>query len=114
MEKQQMIDQAKNSLSPFETANVVDFLQHLTFKSAMDRPLLIAFFLLVAFYAVVKRSKFVLLFLFAAIAIMLLVKYTLSPEVVGSGMSLSATMPFIGGGLAIGVALIYLIFIRHD
>lgn len=114
MEKQQILDQAKDKLSPFETGNIVDFIQHLTLKSAMEHPLIIVIFLLFAFYAVVRRSKVVLLFLFAAISIMLLVRYTLSPEMVGGGLTIASTLPFIAGGLAIGGALIYFVFIKTD
>jgi uncharacterized MnhB-related membrane protein len=114
MEKQQMIETAKEKLTPFETGNMIDFIQHLTLKSAMEHPIVIVIFLLFAVYAVVTRSKFVLLFLFATISIMLLVRYTLAPDVVGGELSVKATLPFIAGGLAIGGALIYLTFIKHD
>ena len=114
MGKQQIIDQAKEKLTPFETGNIVDFIQNLTLKSVMEHPLIIVVFLIFAFYAVVRRSKFVLLFLFSAISIMLLVRFTLSPEVVGGGLTVGSTLPFIVGGLAIGGALIYFTFIKND
>jgi hypothetical protein len=114
MEKQQMLDQATDKLAPFETGHVVDFIQHLTLKSAMEQPWIIVIFLLFAFYAVVKKSKFVLLFLFSAISIMLLVRYTLSPEMVGGGLTVESTLPFAAGGLVIGGAIIYLTFIKND
>ncbi len=114
MEKERLVETAKEKLTPFETGNIIDFIQHLTLKSAMEHPLIIVVFLLFAIFAVVTRSKFILLFLFAVISIMLLVRYTLSPEVVGGGISLSSTLPFLGGGLVIGGALIYLAFIKHD
>lgn len=114
MKKEQMLQTAQEKLAPFETGNVVDFIQNLTLKSAMEHPLIIVIFLLFAFYAVVRRSKFVLLFLFAAISIMLLVRYTLSPEMVGGGLTISSTLPFAAGGLVIGAALVYLAFIKHD
>lgn len=114
MEKQQMVEQAKEKLTPFETSNIIDFIQHLTLKSAMEHPLIILVFLGFALYAVISRSKFVLLFLFAAISIMLLVRYTLSPEMVGGGLTVSSMLPFAAGGIVIGGALIYLTFIKHD
>lgn len=114
MEKEQMLQAAKEKLTPLETGNLIDFIQNLTLKSAMEHPLIIVIFLIFAFYAVVRRSKFVLLFLFAAISIMLLVRYTLSPEMVGGGLTLKSTLPFAAGGVVIGVALIYLSFIKHD
>lgn len=114
MEKERLVETAKEKLTPFETGNIIDFIQNLTLKSAMEHPLIIGVFLLFAVYAVVTRSKFILLFLFSVISIMLLVRYTLSPEVVGGGISLSSTLPFLGGGLLIGGALIYLAFIKHE
>ena len=114
MEKQQIIEKAKDKLAPLETGNVFDFIQHMSPQTFTDHPLVIVAFLIIGFYAFIKRSKFVLLFLFAAISIMLLVRFTLTPDVVGGGLSVAATLPFIGGGLAIGGALIYLTFIKHD
>jgi hypothetical protein len=62
---------------------------------------------------VIKRSKPVLLSLFAAISIMFLVRFTLpgSEEV---ELSLSSTLPFAFGGVAIGGVLIYFSFIKSD
>lgn len=114
MEKQQMVEQAKESLTPFETGNIVEFIQHITLKSAMEQPLLICIFLIFAFYAVVKRSKPVLILLFAVISIMILVRYTLSPEMVGGGLTLESMLPFIAGGVVTGGALVYFTFIKSD
>lgn len=114
MEKQQLLDQAKEKLSPLETGNVVDFIQNMNMKSLMDHPLVLLLFVVFTFYAVVRKSKFVLLFLFSAIAIMLLVRYTLSPDVVGGELSVKSALPFVVGGLAIGGALIYFTFIKHE
>jgi hypothetical protein len=114
MEKQQIIDQAKDKLSPFETGNVADFIQNMSMQSLIDHPLVLLIFLVIGFYAVVKKSKFVLLFLFSAIAIMLLIRYTLTPEAVGGDLSLRSMLPFICGGLAIGGALIYLTLIKSE
>jgi hypothetical protein len=114
MEKQQMLDQAKESLAPFETGNIVDLIQTLNLKSIMEHPLIMLLFLIFAFYAIVRRSKFVLLFLFASISIMLLVRYTLSPELVGGGLTIGSILPFAFCGLVIGGVLIYLTFIKHD
>lgn len=114
MQKEQMLDKAKEQLSPFETGHIVDFIQHLTLKSAMENPIIIIFFLIIAFYAIIRRSKFVLVFILGAIMIMLLIRYTLSPEQVGGELSVSTTLPFVGGGLAIGAVLIYLTFIKHE
>lgn len=114
MEKQQMLDQAKERLTPFETGNIVDFIQHFDTQKAMDHPLMVILFLIFGFYAFIKRSKPVLLLLFTAIAIILLVRYTLAPETLSQGLTVQASLPFALGGLAIGGAFIYLVFIKHD
>ena len=114
MEKQQMLEHAKEKLTPFETGNIVDLIQTLNLKTIMEHPLIMLLFLIFAFYAIVRRSKFVLLFLFASISIMLLVRYTLSPELVGGGLTVGSTLPFAFGGLVVGGVLIYLTFIKHD
>jgi hypothetical protein len=114
MEKEQMVEQAKEHLTPFETGNIIDFIQHLTLKSAMDNPVLVVVFLGLVFYAVVKRSKLVLLFLFTVVSIVLLIKYTLSPEILEGGLTLESMLPFVGGGVVIGIVFIYFAFIQHD
>lgn len=114
MEKQQLLGQVKETLTPFETANVIDFIQNLTLKSAMEQPWLIGIFLVFAFYAVIRRSKVVLIFLFAGISIILLVRFTLAPEVVGGGLTVGSVLPFAAGGIVIGGALIYFSFIKGD
>jgi hypothetical protein len=113
MEKGELLKKAEEAASPFETEHIVEFIKNLTFKSAMENPWLIALFLVFFFYAVIKRSKPVLLFLFAAIAIMFLVRFTL-PSSEGAELSLSSTIPFALGGLVIGGVLIYFTFIKGD
>jgi len=113
MDKQQVLEKAEKTLKPFETQNIVDFVQHLTFKSAMANPWFIGIFMVLSFYAFYKRSKPVLLLLFASIAIMFLVRFTLTGEA-GDEVTLSSTLPFAFGGLTIGGALIYFMFIKGD
>ncbi len=113
MEKEELLKQTEHVFSPLETGNVVNFIKNLTFKSAMENPLIIGFFLVIFFYAVVKRSKPVLLFMFAAISIMLLVRFTLSGQE-GNELTLGSTIPFAFGGLVIGGVLIYFSFIKGD
>ncbi len=113
MEKEQMLDQAKTALTPFETENMVKFLHNLTFKSAMENPWVIGIFMILSFYAFYKKSKPVLIFLFAAIAVMFLVRFTLTADA-GNELTLSSTLPFAFGALAIGAGLIYFIFIKGE
>ncbi len=113
MEKEAVLDKAKTALAPFETENVFNFMRNLSLKSAMENPVVIGLFLVIFFFAVVKRSKPVLIFLFAVVAIMFLVRFTL-PADQGNELSLRSTLPFAFGGLAIGAALIYFMFIKGD
>jgi hypothetical protein len=112
MDKEALMQKTAETLSPFETANVVDFLKHLTVKSALGNPWIMGVFVIVAFYAIVVRSKFVLSILFTAVSLLLLVRYTMPAE--GDGMSLSSTLPFAFGGIFIGAVLIYLNFIKTE
>ena len=112
MEKQELITKTKDALSPFETEHVIKFLQNLTMKSAMENPWIIGGFLIIFFYAVVKRSKFVLLALFSVIAVMVLVRFAFPPA--GEELNLSSTLPFVFGGLVIGGVLLYFNFVKTE
>ncbi|MBJ6725396.1 hypothetical protein [Geomesophilobacter sediminis] len=112
MEKAALVEKTRDALRPFETANVVDFVKHLTVKSAITNPWFVTVFLILAFYAIIKRSKFVLSVLFTACALLLLIHYTLPTD--SEGLTLSSTLPFAFGGLAIGAVLIYLYFIKTE
>jgi hypothetical protein len=112
MEKQEMLEKARETLQPFETEQIVNFIRTLSVKSAMEHPLFFVLILLFLIYGIVKRSKFVLLFLFASVSIMLLVRYFMPVE--GDQLDVKSTLPFAFGGLAIGAALIYFTFIRSD
>lgn len=113
MEKQEMVDKAKETLTPFETQNIVTFIKHLTLKGAMENPWIIGVLVLLIFYGVVKRSKFVLSIVFAAVSIALLIRLTL-PSGEGNELTLGSTIPFALGGLVIGAFLIYFIFIKSE
>jgi hypothetical protein len=112
MANQDLLDKTKETLSPFQTEHIIHFLKSLTLKSAMENPWLIAAFLIIFFYAVIKRSKFVLLTLFTVIALMVLMRYTFPTG--GDELSLSSTLPFVFGALLIGVVILYFNFIKTD
>ena len=111
MEKGEMLRKATETLSPFETAHIMQFLRALTVRSALSSPWFIGIFLVISFYAVVVRSKFVLCALFTCISLLLLVHYTMPT---GDGLALSTTLPFAFGALAIGGFIIYLYFIKTE
>lgn len=112
METQTWIEKLKVVLTPFETQNMANFIRNLNSKTIMENPWIIAVFLIIFFYAVIKRSKPVLLFLFACITIAVLVRFTMPAE--GDGLSLRSTIPFAFGALAIGGVLIYFSFIKAE
>lgn len=113
MNKQDMLDKGKEALAPFETQNIVAFVKNLTLKGAMENPWIIGIFAILVFYAVIKRSKAVLAFLFAVVSIAILIRLTL-PSGEGNELSLGATLPFAFGGLVIGGFLIYFLFIKSE
>jgi len=114
MEKEKMLSKAQEHLAPFETSNIIDFIRNFNTQTAAEHPLIALLLVILAFYAFIKRSKPLLLLIFSTISIMLLVRFTLTAETLEKGISLQSTLPFIGGGLLIGVALIYLMFISND
>lgn len=113
MDKQEMLNKGQEALTPFETQNIVTFVKNLTLKGAMENPWIIGLFTILVFYAVIKRSKAVLAFLFAVVSIALLIRFTL-PTGGGDELSLSSTLPFAFGGLVIGGFLIYFLFIKSE
>lgn len=111
MEKEQIIDKAQQVLSPFETENIIRFVKELTFKTVINNPWILALLVVVFFFAVIKRSKFVLLFLFTLLSFMALVQYTL-PQ--AGELNVTTFLPFAFGCLGIGAVLIYFIFIKVE
>jgi uncharacterized membrane protein len=111
MEKTEIIDKAKEVFSPFETENIIKFIKGLSFDTIFGHPLFLGFLLIVFFFAVIKRSKFLLLFLFACFSLAGLLHYTL-PE--SGEFSVSSLLPFACGGVAIGAVLIYFGFIKSE
>ena len=113
MDKEAILNKTREIMTPFETENIVRFATNLSVKSLMENPWVIGIFIVVFFYAVIKRSKFVLSFLFAVVSIFLLIRFTLQgPE--GNEMTLGSMLPFAFGGLTIGGALIYFNFIKSE
>jgi len=112
MEKDAILRKTIETLTPFETGNMMQFIRNLTVKDAITNPWFIGIFLIIAFYAIVVRSKFVLSILFTAASLLILLRYTLPAE--GDSLSMSSTLPFAFGGIAIGAVLIYLIFIKTE
>lgn len=111
MEKERMLEKTREVLTPLETENIIAFVKSMSFQSFKDHPWLILVFLVIFFYAVVRRSRFLLLFLFTFFSILLLIRYTL-PE--GGELSVRSMLPFATGGLVIGGVIIYFSFIKSE
>ncbi len=111
MEQADMINKTKDALSPFETENIVKFAKGLSFSTIFSHPLVLCIILIVLFYAVIKRSKFILLFLFTCVSVAALLHYTL-PE--SGEMTVGSLLPFAFGGVAIGAVIIYFGFIKAE
>lgn len=111
MEKGKLIERTRETLEPFETENIVEFIRNLSLSTFQEKPWLILVFLVVLFYAVVRRSRFLLLFLFAFFSTMGLITYAMPTEGVLTARSL---LPLAIGGLAIGAVIIYVAFIKSE
>jgi hypothetical protein len=110
--QQEMLTKTKDALAPLETQNLISFFQSTTLQSILDNPLVLVALALVLFYAVIKRSKFMLLFLFTLLSTILLVRYTLPPP--GTPLEVGNTLPFASGCLGIGAVLLYFIFVKAE
>jgi len=111
MEKEKMISRTQEVLSPFETDQIVRFVKELSITTIFENPYILGILVIVFFFAVIKRSKFVLLFLFTLLSLMALVRYTLP---LGAEMTATSMLPFAFGCLGIGAVLIYFIFIKVE
>ncbi len=112
MDKQQLADKAAETLRPFETQNLMTTIQNLTLHQIFTHPAILVCILLVFFYGVIKRSKTVLLTLFALLALIVLMRFAMPAP--GEELSLRALLPFIGGGLVIGGVIIYFSLVKSD
>jgi hypothetical protein len=112
MEKQEMAEKTADVLRPFETANLIDTMQHLSVQKVMSHPLVLVMLLALFFFGVFRRSKPVLLTLFSLICIALIIRFAMPTQ--DQELSMSSMLPFIGGGLVIGCVIIYFSFIKSE
>ena len=112
MDKQQLIDKVSEALRPFETSNLIESMQHLSIKQVFAHPAVLFLIFSVFVFGIVKRSKTALLSLFLLFSIALLMRYAMPGS--DDSLSLSSTLPFIGGGLLVGGVIIYFSFIKSD
>jgi uncharacterized membrane protein len=112
MDKQQLVEKATETLRPFETSNLIETVQHLSIKQVFSHPAVLILIIVIFFFGVVKRSKTVLLSLFLLFCIAVIMRYAIPAP--GDDLSISATLPFIGGGLLVGCVIIYFSLIKSD
>ena len=112
MDKQKLIEKTTEALRPYETSNLIETMQHMTIKQVFSQPVILILIVAFFFYGFVKRSKTVLLSLFSLICIAVIMRYALPAP--GDDLTLSSTLPFIGGGLLIGVVVIYFSLVKSD
>lgn len=103
------VEKTKDVLSPFETENI---LRYLNIKSAFGNPWIIGIFLVILVVGIIKRSKFIILTLFSIVGLLLLMQYTF-PQA-GQETSLSTLAPFLLGGMLIAGVIIYFTFVKSD
>jgi hypothetical protein len=112
MTKQELMTKLQEILIPLETENLVTYFRTLTFEKALRNPWLLAFFAVVLFYAVVKRSRAMLLLLFFVVSVSALLAHTLPQP--GDDFSPTSLLPLAGGAICIGAVLIYFVFIKAE
>ena len=112
MDKQQLVEKTTETLRPFETANLINTMQHLNIKQIISHPVVLLFVLAVFFFGVIKRSKPVLLTLFMLFGLVVIMRYAMPAP--GDDLSMSSMLPFIGGGLVVGGVIIYFSLVKSD
>jgi hypothetical protein len=112
MEKQQLIDKTAETLRPFETNNLIETLQHLTVNQVFANPFILILIVVIFFYGVIRRSKTVLLSLFALFCIAVIIRFAMPAP--GDNLSFQSLLPFVGGGLLVGCVVIYFSLIKSD
>lgn len=116
MDKQQMLEKTTEILRPFETENLMTAMQTLTLKQIFGHPAVLAIIIFLLFFGIIKRSKTVLLTLFAMIGLIVMIRYAIPPISTAENVesSMSSLMPFICGGVVIGGVIIYFSLIKSD
>jgi hypothetical protein len=112
MDKQQLVEKTAETLRPFETSNLIETVQHLNVKQIFSHPAVLILIVAIFFFGVIKRSKTVLLSLFSLFCIAVIIRYAM--PVPGDDLSMSSTLPFIGGGLLVGGVVVYFSLVKSD
>lgn len=112
MDKQQLLEKTTEVLRPFETANLMHSLQTMSLQQIFSNPVVLAIIAIVFFLGIIKKSKTVLLTLFALIGAIIMLRYAMPAP--GEELSLKSLIPFASGGLLIGGVIIYFSLIKSE
>ncbi len=112
MDKQKLIEKTTETLRPFETTNLIDTVQHLSVNQVFSHPAVLIIIVSIFIFGILKRSKTVLLSLFALFCIAIIMRYAM--PVPGDDLSFRSLMPFVGGGILVGGVVIYFSLIKTD
>ena len=116
MNKQQLLEKTTDILRPLETENLMTAMQTMTLKQIFGSPVVLAVITILLFFGVIKKSKTVLLTLFALIGMIVLIRYAIPPVSTAEHVesSMGSLMPVICGGVVIGGVIIYFSLIKSD
>ena len=112
MDKQQLVEKTTEALRPFETANLLTTMQTLNLKDIFSHPVVLIIIVVLLFFGVIKKSKTVLLTLFAMIGMIVILRYAMPAP--GEELSMKSLIPFAFGGVFIGGIIIYFSLIKSD
>ena len=112
MEKQQIIEKIAETLRPFESDNLINSMKQLSVNQVFAHPAILILLVVVFFFGVIRRSKTVLLSLFALFCIAVIIRFAM--PVPGDDLSFQSMMPFVGGALLVGSVVIYFSLIKSD
>ncbi|HPX62486.1 MAG TPA: hypothetical protein PLN25_12085 [Deltaproteobacteria bacterium] len=116
MDKQNWTEKTVEMLRPFETDNLLNTIQTITIKEVFSNPILLTIICVLLYFGVIRRSKAVLLTMFALLGIIMIIRFAMpaSPTAGAVETSLDALIPFIVGGVVIGGVIIYFTFIKSE
>jgi len=112
MDKQQLLEKTTDVLRPFETANLMHSMQTMSLQQIFSSPMVLTVIAGIFFLGIIKKSKPVLLTLFAMIGAIVVLRYAMPSP--GEELSLKSLVPFACGGLVIGGVIIYFSLIKSE
>ena len=112
VDKQQLVGKFTETLRPFETDNLITTIQALSLKDIFTNPVVLIIIAGLLFLGVIKKSKPVLLTLFALIGLIVVLRYAMPAP--GEELDMKSLVPFAFGELLIGCVIIYFAMIKSE